>query len=123
VRTYLIEPQTVFVPYLSRVLTSAGLDIVAIGRDVDRKDINTHAPAAVFVDVDYFERGGPTAICHIRDAARKATVIAFSESEDPLFAASCVISGASAVCSKNDMEETLLRAVKDVLARIERGLE
>ncbi len=121
-RTYLIEPQTVFVPFLRRVLSTAGLDVVATSREIDRKDLTTHAPAAVFVDVDYFERGGPTAICHIRDAAKNVAVIAFSESEDPLFAASCVISGASAVCSKNDAEEGLLAALRDTLSQIERGV-
>lgn len=114
-RTYLIEPQTVFVPFLSRFLTTAGLEVVATSRDVDFKDIDTHAPAAVFVDIDYFERGGPTALCRIREAARHATVIAFSESEDPLFAAACFISGANFLCSKNDVEENVLRAVKSAL--------
>ncbi len=118
-RTYLIEPQTVFVPFLSRFLTSAGLEVVATNREVDRKDIDTHAPAAVFVDIDYFERGGPTALCHIREAARDATVIAFSESDDPLFASACVISGADAVCSKNDIEENVLRALKSAIFAVQ----
>ncbi len=117
-RTYLIEPQTVFVPFLSRFLTTAGLEVVATNREVDRKDIDTHAPAAVFVDIDYFERGGPTALCHIREAARNAAVIAFSESDDPLFTATCVISGANAVCSKNDIEENVLRAVKSAISAV-----
>ncbi len=117
-RTYLIEPQTVFVPFLSRFLSAAGLDVVATHREVDRKDIDTHAPAAVFVDIDYFERGGPTALCHIREAARHAAVIAFSEFDDPLFAAACVISGANAVCSKNDIEENVMRALKSALSAV-----
>ncbi len=111
-RTYLIEPQTIFVPFLRRVLSSAGFDVIATSPGVDGRDISAHDPAAVFVDIDFLERSGPTAICRIREAARSAAVIALSETNDPLFAATCVISGASAVCSKHDGEEKLLRTLR-----------
>lgn len=115
-RTYLIEPQTIFVPYLRRVLSIAGFDVVATSQGVDGGDISAHDPAAIFVDVDYLERGGPTALCRIRDAARSARLIAFSESSDATFAATCVISGADAVFSKSDGEEKLLRALRQTVA-------
>ncbi len=111
-RTYLIEPQTIFVPFLRRMLSSAGFDVIATSQNVDGRDISAHDPAAVFVDIDYLERSGPTALCRIREAARSAAVIALSETSDPLFAARCVISGANAVCSKNDGEEKFLRALR-----------
>ena len=51
-RTYLIEPQTIFVPYLRRVLSNAGFDVIATSPGVDGRDISAHDPAAIFVDVD-----------------------------------------------------------------------
>jgi len=111
-RTYLIEPQTIFVPFLRRMLSSAGFDVIATSQSVDGRDISAHDPAAVFVDIDYLERSGPTAPCRIREAARSAAVIALSDTSDPLFMANCVISGANAVCSKNDGEEKFLRALR-----------
>ncbi len=120
-RTYLIESQTVFVPYLSKLLSNIGLEIVATSREFDRREVDTHAPAAIFVDVDYTQRGAPAAICGIREATRSAAVIAFSESDDPLFAATCVISGASAVCSKNGSEEQVTRALRRAVGQMQRG--
>jgi DNA-binding NarL/FixJ family response regulator len=116
-RTYLIEPQTIFVPFLQRMLAHAGFDVVATAGGVDSRDITAHDPAAVFVDVDYLERSGPTAICRIREAAQGAAVIALSDVTDTLFAATCVISGATAICSKGDGEEKLLRTLRSAFAR------
>ena len=111
-RTYLIEPQLLFVPYLSRLLADAGLEVVATSDDVDARDITAHDPAAVFVDVDYFERGAPNALCRIRQVAKTAAVIALSNANDPTFEAACFISGANAVLSKNVGAETVLRTVR-----------
>jgi DNA-binding NarL/FixJ family response regulator len=115
-RTYLIEPQTIFVPYLRRVLSNAGFDVIATSPGVDGRDISAHDPAAIFVDVDYLERSGPTALCRIREVARSAQLIALSQSSDAMFAATCVISGANAVCSKGDGEEKLLRTLRRAAA-------
>lgn len=115
-RTYLIEPQTIFVPFLRRMLSNAGFDVVATNTAVDGRDISAHDPAAILVDVDYLERSGPTALCRIREVARHARLIALSESTDSMFAATCMISGANAVCSKGDAEETFLSAVRRAVA-------
>jgi DNA-binding NarL/FixJ family response regulator len=112
-RTYLIEPQTIFVPYLRRVLSNAGFDVIATSPGVDGRDISAHDPAAIFVDL---ERSGPTALCRIREVARSAQLIALSQSSDAMFAATCVISGANAVCSKGDGEEKLLRTLRRAAA-------
>ena len=114
-RTYLIEPQSVFIPFLTRLLASAGLDIVATSEDVDVRDIAAHDPAAVFVDVDFFVRGAPNALCRIRQVARSAAIIAFSDDEDATFEATCYISGASAVLSKGSGIDYVLTTVRGFL--------
>jgi hypothetical protein len=43
-------------------------------------------------------------------------LIALSESSDEMFTATCVISGATAVCSKSDGEEKILRALRRAVA-------
>lgn len=118
VRTYVIEPQLVFMPFLERVLKEAGLHVIATSGDVDSKDIAFHTPAVILVDVDYFERGGPNAICRIRQAARTAAVIVFSATDDPTFEASCYISGANAVCSKRESVEKLTSALRRAIAGV-----
>src|ERR1700693_6610878 len=97
---YPSEPQLVFFDYLQRVLAEAGLPVVAARNEMDAKDVAAHDPAAVFVDVDFFARGGPNALCRIRQATRSAALIAFCHSADPTYAASCMISGADAGISK-----------------------
>ncbi len=114
-RTYLIEPQTIFVPFLTRLLADAGLSVIATRDDIDGRDIVAHDPAAIFVDVDFFNRGGPNALCRIRQVARNAAIVAFSETEDPTFEAACIISGASALISKRSGMEGMLRSVRSLL--------
>lgn len=116
-RTYLIESQTIFLPYLLRILERAGCEIVATSSVVDCSAIASLAPAVVIVDVDYLERSGPTSICRIREMLNGVTLVALSEFDDPLFSASCVLAGASAVWSKNDAEEKLIRALRGVVAK------
>ncbi len=113
-RTYLIEPQLLFVPFLKRILTEAGLQVVATSEDIDGKEIVAHDPAAVLVDVDFFERGAPNALCRIRQAVKTATVIAFSEVDDPTFEAACHISGATALVSKRFGAEQFVKALRAV---------
>ncbi len=111
-RTYLIEPQLLFVPFLTRMLGDAGMQIVASRDDVDGKDISAHDPAAIFVDVDFFERGAPNAICRIRQVARHAAIVAYSDLDDPTFEAACYISGANAIISKRAGLESALKIVR-----------
>lgn len=111
-RTYVIESQSVFLPYLTRVLERAGCEIVATNRVVDSVDIAEKAPVAVVVDVDYFAQGGPTLLCHVRSAHETAKIIVLSEIEDALFRATCIFAGASLVCSKGDGEEKLVRKIR-----------
>ncbi len=116
VRTYLIEPQRVFVPFLTRLLDDAGLAVIAAREDIDPKDIAAHDPGALFVDVDFFSRGAPNALCRIRQVVRHAALIAFSETDDETFEASCYISGATLVLSKRTGMELLLRSLRSVVS-------
>jgi DNA-binding response OmpR family regulator len=111
-RAYLIEPQKLFVPFLTSALRAGGIDVVATSDDVDGHDIVANAPDAIFVDIDFFDRGGPSTLCRIREIARRATIVAISESTDATFEASCYISGANAMVSKAHAAETLVKAVR-----------
>ncbi|MBD5653707.1 MAG: response regulator [Candidatus Eremiobacteraeota bacterium] len=111
-RTYVIEPQTVFVSYLTNMLADAGLNVIATSDDVDARDIAAHEPAAVFIDVDFFERGAANALCRIRQTTRSAAVIVLSDADDPTFEAACYISGASSVLSKRSSVEQLIASVR-----------
>jgi DNA-binding NarL/FixJ family response regulator len=115
-RTYLIEPQLMFADYLQHFLAEAGLDVVATSHDIDSKDIAAHDPAAVFVDLYFFERGGPNALCRIRQATPSAALIAFCNSDDPMYAAACFISGADTVISKHSGTEGIMSSLRQTVA-------
>ncbi len=114
-RTYVIEPQTLFLPFLTRVLAQAGLHVIATSEDLDLKDIAAHDPAAVFVDLDFFVRGAPYTLCRIRQVVRNAAIIAFCDADDATFEAMCYISGASAVLSKRSGIDFVLKSVRDLV--------
>lgn len=116
-RTYLVESQKIFLPYLLRVLARGGCDVIETSGVVDAAAIAAREPALVLVDVDYLDHSGPTLICQIREAMNAVTLVALSEFDDALYAASCVLAGASAVWSKNDPEEKLVLAVRSLNAK------
>lgn len=116
-RTYLIESQLLFIPYLVHVLERAGCEVVATSQVVDCADIVAKAPAAILVDVDYFEQSGPTLLCRIRAAVEHAKLIVLSEVDERLFKATCIVAGASTVCSKSEGEEKLLRTIRNALVK------
>ncbi len=116
-RTYLIESQSIFIPFLRGILEHVGCDVIATSRVVDLVDIAENAPSTVFVDVDYLHQSGPTMLCRIRETARSATLIALSEIDDALFAATCIVSGASAVCSKTNDTEKFTKSVRGFLVK------
>ena len=87
VRTYVIEPQTTFVGFLERALHEAGLDVIAVSPAVDTERIAAADPDAVIVDVDFLERGGPSALCAVRSAVPGATILAYTDDDDESFSA------------------------------------
>lgn len=111
-RAYLIEPQLLFVPYLSQVLAHAGLAVVAAAGNVDERELNDNQPAVVMVDVDYTERRELSLIREIRLAVPSASIFAYSDRDDDLFAASCRIAGATALISKNVDEGAFCEQVR-----------
>jgi DNA-binding response OmpR family regulator len=116
VRTYLIEPQTTFVAFLERALADAGLDVVAVSAAVDIERIASTDPDAVLVDVDFLERGGPSALCAVRTAAPCATILAYTEDDDEGFSAVCTIAGTDAVIAKSFGPSEFADAVRRSLA-------
>jgi len=118
VLVYLIEPQALFSSHLERVLVAAGLPAATVRREVDAAELIVLAPDVVFVDLDFFAEGGPTALCRIRDAVRGATIVGYTHSLDPLFAASCFIAGASALIEKSADERRTVDEIKGVFREI-----
>lgn len=116
VRTFVIEPQTTFVGFLERALHEAGLDVIAVSPAVDAERIAAIDPDAVIIDVDFLERGGPSALCAVRAAAPDATILAYTDEDDEAFSAICTIAGTDAVIAKSFGPTEFADAVRRTLA-------
>lgn len=111
-RTYVIEPQRFFLPYLETILTQAGCTVVAMRPTIDERDLHGHDPALVFFDLDFTEHE-LSSIRSIREIVPAARIIVYATKTDELFRASCYIAGASAAISKADDDESLIQVVSE----------
>ncbi len=111
-RTYVIEPQRFFLPYLEALLEQAGCAVVASRPNIDERDLRGHDPAVVFLDVDYSENA-LVSIRSLREIVPAASIVVYCSKDDELFRASCYIAGASAAVSKADDDESLIRIVSE----------
>lgn len=111
-RAYIIEPQLLFVPYLSAVLTHAGYSVIAAGGTIDERELSDQQPSLVMVDIDYAERRELNVIRELRLALPHAAIFAYSDRDDELFTACCRIAGATAVISKSADERSLCDQIR-----------
>jgi DNA-binding NarL/FixJ family response regulator len=91
-----VEPQSLFVPYLSDVLARAELRVVRVATGLDVEDIRASHPEALFVDTDFLDVDAADAVSAMREALPRAFICAYTDNEhtDRLrFAgADCVVS-------------------------------
>ena len=95
VDSYVVEPQSLFVPYLSDVLAGAELRVVRVAPTLDVEDIRASHPEALFVDTDFLDVDPADAVTAMREALPRAFICAYTDGEgDRLrFAgADCVLS-------------------------------
>ena len=116
-RAYLIEPQLLFVPYLVQLLTRADLEVIGASAIVDHRELSERLPALIVVDIDYARRRELSLIREIRVAAPFASIVAYSDRDDELFAASCRVAGATTILSKNDDEHVLCERIRRTIAQ------
>jgi len=116
VPTYLIEPQALFVPFVTRLLAEAGLTLVGSGPHLDQQVLAAARPHAVVVDLDYLDKGELTALRQLRGFVPGASILAFSSRADHMFAAACHVAGANAVFSKDISEDRLIAGIRATIA-------
>jgi DNA-binding NarL/FixJ family response regulator len=96
VDSYVVEPQILFVPYLSDVLAGAEMRVVRVAMTLDVDDIRATGPEALFVDTDFLDVDPADAVSAMREALPRAFICAYTDGEraDRLrFAgANCVLS-------------------------------
>ncbi|HEV3155858.1 MAG TPA: response regulator [Candidatus Baltobacteraceae bacterium] len=117
---YVIEPQLLFIPYLTRILERLGIEVIGTSGIVDRQALLEHRPSLIIVDVDYARRRELRLIREIRVLVPHASIIAYSVQSDELFVASCHVAGATCVLSKSEDEFTLCEQIRLAVAHEDR---
>jgi DNA-binding NarL/FixJ family response regulator len=81
VDSYVVEPQSLFVPYLSDVLAGAELRVVRVAPNLDVDDIRATRPDALFVDTDFLDVDPADAVSAMRAALPRAFICAYTNGE------------------------------------------
>jgi DNA-binding NarL/FixJ family response regulator len=81
VDSYVVEPQSLFVPFLSDVLADAELRVVRVAPHLDVDDIRASRPEALFVDTDFLDVDPADAVSAMRAALPRAFICAYTDGE------------------------------------------
>ena len=81
--SYVVEPQSLFVPYLADVLAQAEMRVVRVAPHLDVQDVLRIAPQALFVDTDFLEIDPADALRAMREALPSAFICAYAEIDAP----------------------------------------
>ena len=98
--SYVVEPQSLFVPYLSQVLETAEMRVVRVATYLDVDDIRRTGPEALFVDTEFLEMDPAEALSAMRAALPRAFICAYTDGEGPSRADRLRYAGANVVLSK-----------------------
>ncbi len=108
-----MEPQSLFVPYLSDVLAGADMRVVRVAPTLDVDDIRASHPEALFVDTDFLDVDPADAVSAMREALPRAFICAYTEGEGAR-ADRLKFAGANCVLSKrsgpSEVADALRRA-------------
>jgi DNA-binding NarL/FixJ family response regulator len=123
VDSYVVEPQSLFVPFLSDVLAGAEMRVVRVASNLDVDDIRATSPEALFVDTDFLDVDPADAVSAMREALPRAFICAYTEGEGAR-ADRLRFAGANCVLSKRsgptEVTDALRRARHSAVAVAER---
>ncbi|HTD38395.1 MAG TPA: hypothetical protein VK669_12840 [Candidatus Limnocylindrales bacterium] len=113
--SYVVEPQSLFVPYLSDVLAKAELRVVRVAPTLDVDDIRASHPEALFVDTDFLDVDPADAVTAMRAALPRAFICAYTDGEGPR-ADRLRFAGANCVIPKRYGAREVQQALRSALA-------
>ena len=116
VDSYVVEPQSLFVPYLSDVLAGAELRVVRVAPTLDVEDIRASHPEALFVDTDYLDVDPADAVTAMREAVPSAFICAYTDGAGPR-ADRLRFAGANCVLSKRSGPGEIAEALRTAQTR------
>lgn len=110
-----IEPQRLFAPFLTQLLSGEGFSVVASLESMSLDEIGRNEPDVVFVDIDFIEVEPITAIRQLHGVVPNATICAYTGRTDPEWAAAIRSAGANCVISKSATPSEIVEAIQRAL--------
>lgn len=115
-RSYLIEPQKLFLPALTAFLESVGLKVEKTSSHVDLRDLVSEQPQLIFMDLDFVDGEPLETISIIRAVLPLATICVYTSVKGGVtWPKACHYAGANAVFSKSAQEDEVLAGLKTAI--------
>ncbi len=111
----IIEPQRLFAPFLTQLLSDAGFQVVVALETLALDEIARNEPCVVFVDVDFIDVEPILAIRRLRNIVPDATLCVYTGRDQVEWAAACSRAGANGIISKS-------AAPSEIIAGIQRAV-
>lgn len=111
----IIEPQRLFAPFLTQLLTDGGFNVVVTLDSMSAEEIGRHDPGVIFVDVDFLDVEPVAAIRQLRALLPNATICAYTGKIEPAWAATCSRAGANCVLTKAATPAELVAGIQRAL--------
>jgi DNA-binding NarL/FixJ family response regulator len=110
-----IEPQRLFAPFLTQLLSEAGFCVVTTLESMALDEIARNEPTVIFVDVDFIDVEPVLAIRQLRTVVPNATICVYTGRSQVGWAATCSRAGANCVISKSAMPAEIVAGIQQAL--------
>jgi DNA-binding NarL/FixJ family response regulator len=111
----IIEPQRLFAPFLTQLLSEAGFDVMAPLESMSLDDIGRSDPSVIFIDIDFIDGEPGHALRQLRGVAPNATICAYTGRTEEGWAATCTRAGANCVISKSATPAEIVSGMRHAL--------
>jgi len=115
IRSYVVEAQGIFAPFLVAVLADAGLDVVHVGSSMDLQLMSHLAPDLLFVDLDFIDADPLESIRMTRFMLPHAVICVYTGDSRPAWASACHLAGANCVLTKQADGAEIAQGVRRAL--------
>jgi DNA-binding NarL/FixJ family response regulator len=108
----IIEPQRLFAPFVTQLLSDAGFRVVVTLESPTLAEIARTKPAVIFIDVDFIEVDPVRAIRQIRSVLPNATICAYTGRTEAAWSGTCSRAGANCIISKSATPEEIVAGIE-----------
>lgn len=117
IKAYLLEPQALFVPFLTALLLDHGIVVDRVRAELDLADVIAANAPLLFIDADFVEGDLSEVISIMRTLVGEAIICVYAEIEDPQERTALIVAGADCVIPKSADEKEFGAMLLPVLAQ------